>query len=91
MNSSPEAIQAELLDKFYLELCQWNKQSLQVEYEDLITPEKKLNSFVSVNQYIEYNHNLLINEIKQTIAKRGAHVLSNKNKKAEKYVLKDCD
>jgi hypothetical protein len=49
MNSSPEAVQAELLDKFYLEICQWSKQSLAVAYEDLITPDKSLNSFVGVN------------------------------------------
>jgi len=49
MNSSPEAVQAELLDKFYLEICQWSKQSLEIAYEDLITADKRLNSFVGVN------------------------------------------
>ena len=49
MNTSPEAVRTELLDKFYLEICKWSKQSLKVAYEDLITTDKRLNSFVGVN------------------------------------------
>jgi len=62
-------------------------------------------TFVTVNEYIAYNHRILINDLKQTITSKFKFNLlriSRKNKdlhskvennKAEssEYTLKDCD
>ena len=64
MNLTPEAIQEQILDKFHYEICQWTKPGLVVAPEDLITPENRIKAFVSVNEYVRYNHTLLINELK---------------------------
>ena len=74
MNQTPEAIQEEILDKFHFEICQWTKQRLEVELGDLITADKRITAFVSVNEYIKYNHTLLINELKQSIVKRNTPI-----------------
>jgi len=34
---------------------------------------------------------LLINELKQTIAKRHVNLQQGQSKKADQYILKDCD
>ena len=64
MNLTAEAIQEQVLDKFHHEICQWTKSGLEVAPEELITPEKRITAFVSVNEYVKYNHTLLINELK---------------------------
>ena len=53
--------------------------------------EKK--SFISINEYVNHNQKILIEEFRQTTAKKSVELLENRVKKLPKetYLLKKCD
>ena len=89
MQTISETIQEEILNKFHQEICAWSKHDILGEKVEI----EERQSFVSINEYVNYNQKILVEDFKQTTAKKSVELLENRVKKLPKetYLLKKCD
>ena len=77
------------MNKFHHQICIWSKHDILSEKVIIETKE----NFSSINEYVAHNQKILVEEFRQTTAKKSIELLENRVKKIpkESYLLKKCD